>query len=103
MESPRLEEFLNLIMSGEFDDDWDVIVETRKQRIRRQTRTKMKGLEFGDKVKFNSLVRPRYLAGVEATVVKKNETSVMLVLNETKGRFVANSPFRCPATLVEKI
>lgn len=56
-------------------------------------------LKVGSKVKINQTAKPRYLAGVSATVVKINQTKVVIDLDKPCGRFFKN--VNCPVSLIE--
>jgi hypothetical protein len=54
-----------------------------------------------DEVCFTSNVRPGYLAGVKAKVVRLNPRNIVICLNEPHGRY--QGEMSCPPELLEKI
>lgn len=62
-------------------------VKFRTQTLQTQV---ARSLRRGDRVTIGPRVSPKYLAGVEATVVKVNQKSVTVDLDEPTGRFHKN-------------
>lgn len=64
------------------------IINNRLKEIRPKPLTiTIDSVRVGDKVKFNSKVRPTYLRGATATVKKVNRQRVKVVLDTPMGRF----------------
>lgn len=97
-EATALEIVLGKIHSGAVDDALDMIVEAAKSR----QRSKVKVLKKGDRVRLTNSIRPKYLAGVEATVVRQNPTSVVIKLDEAVGKFSAGE-INCHPELLEAV
>ena len=99
-------EIVKEIVAGRFDDDLDVISKAVKDRRAALNSVKMYSFRAGDVVKFNSLTRPKYLAGTEATVVKVNQKRIVVKINEDfkyKARKYGYGEFTTPVSLVEKV
>jgi hypothetical protein len=47
--------------------------------------------------------RPKYLVGVVGTIREKRQTKVVVVLDETVGKFPAGGGIVTPCSLVEKV
>ena len=68
-----------------------------------------KAFRVGSRVAFNSLVSPKYMAGLTGEVVKVNAATVKVVLDEgshaAAGRFGASRgprrPIGCPKSIVD--
>jgi len=71
-------EILDAIIAGEFDDYKDAFIEAFKSRTEVINMGKRLSFRPGDKVKFNSLTRPKYLQGIEATVEKINSKNIVV-------------------------
>lgn len=82
------------IVRGLHDDDLDEISEAIKARRKLNGKidgmSKFAALQVGDRVTLSATARPKYLAGVSATVTKKNRTRVVIDLDERAGRFHTN-------------
>ena len=89
------------IICGELDADLDNIktaIATRKGMLDLALRG---SLSVGDKVKFNDAVKPTYLRGMVATVVKLNRERIVIDLGARTGRF--SGRITTPVSLVEKV
>lgn len=89
------------IRRGLHDDDLDdlmLAIQARKKTIGIQN---FSNIPVGAKVRFVSTIRPTYLRGVEAVVVGKKVSKLIVRLNSPVGRF--RGDIRVPGTLVELI
>lgn len=90
------------IINGEADADLDEI--TRAIRVRREVLTSITvgKLVPGSQVHFSDSIRPKYLAGMTATVVKVNPKSVIVSCPDDPayGRFRNGKNIRCPNSLI---
>jgi len=91
------------IKTGQCDDLLDAIVNAVKERRQALARGTLRQINVGDDVRFNANIRPTYLRGLTAKVVKVNGSSVKVDIdvNPAYGRFSGARNVRCPATLVE--
>lgn len=82
----QINELLTAIHLGTYDANLDTL---RYAIIDRQKAKAPKAYEFrsGQRVFFNSKVRPQYLQGVGATVTKINHTKIVVDLDKPLGRF----------------
>jgi hypothetical protein len=92
-------ELVTAIFSGQFDDTLeslgDAVILRRKQIALRMRK--------GDRVRFTSATKPRYLVGVEATVERVNQATISVLLDEAAGKFSGNRSIRVPVTLLEPV
>lgn len=93
----QINELLTAIRNGNYDQNLDGI---RHAIIDRQKAKAPRAYEFrpGQRVFFNSKVRPQYLQGVGATVVKINHTKIVVDLDQPAGRFYKG--VTVPTTLI---
>jgi hypothetical protein len=56
----------------------------------------------GDRVRINDRISPRYLAGLDATVIELDEHAATLRLQAPIGRFTSGR-VRCPPLALEKL
>ena len=95
------------IQNGEFDDAlqdiYDAILQRRK-KLKQRLHSK-DDLRVGDHVRITDSVRPQYLAGLTATIIKINRTRVHLEFHSGQelGRFEKHSYSACPISLIELI
>lgn len=80
------------IAQGLFDDNEDALYDAIKRRRKIVDLTKVSEFQVGDTVVFNSQARPKYLKGVEGSVVEVNSTTVLVQMpdsipGDTGGRF----------------
>jgi hypothetical protein len=91
------------VARGELDDDLDMIAslinDRRKMNRQIDGLDKFAALKVGDRVTISSTVRPKYLAGLPATVTKKNRTRVVIDLDAPAGRFHRN--ITAPAEMLD--
>ena len=96
---------LDAIAQGDLDDHLGAIAETVDAR-RRLLETidsshMLATLCVGDRVRINHRVSPRYLAGLDGTVVEIDDRAATVRLDYPVGRF-AGGRVRCPPLALEK-
>jgi len=96
---------VNVIIDGDADTFLDSIAGAIKKRREAINSKKMFMLSPGDTVMFNSQTRPKYLQGLEATVVRCNQKRVVVKIKDadSRARKYAYGEFTTPVSLVEKI
>ena len=96
------DEMLMSITRGDLDGDLRAIEEAVRERERTLARVTTLGLKVGDEVEFSQGIRPKYLAGLTATVVRKNAQSVVVDCpNDSRyGRFAGAKGVRCANALI---
>lgn len=94
------------IESGKYDDR---LQELRTAILRRSTASmveqasKRPTFRVGDKVRFRATTRPKYMAGIQGTILKVNQKSVKLMINDVNaGRFQGTGT-RAPFSLLEHV
>jgi hypothetical protein len=94
-------EIVEAIVRGELDQHLSYIQEAI--RLRRNIDAQLLRIELrkGDRVRFVPTIRPKYLAGVEATFVERKSTRVVVDLDERHGRFFRG--VNVPMTLLERV
>lgn len=76
------------IVRGEGDSNLDGIEAALKDRRSIATRTTFFSLKAGDKVRIREQVRPKYLVGCEATIVRRNKSRLVIrFINPPNGEF----------------
>lgn len=90
------------IALGEHDHELDMIMQAASARRKDIAAAKRFELKRGDTVKFSDHIRPRYLIGLEATVAKVNQKSVVVDCPDDPayGRFAGVRGVRCALTLI---
>jgi hypothetical protein len=98
-----IDDILDGIFEGEYDDSLDQITDAVQERRRANARKTTRRLNPGDEVRFSGEIRPKYLIGMTATVVKINRQSVVVSCpnDPAYGRFSGSRNVRCPNTLIE--
>lgn len=96
------QDIVESIVAGEYDGDFDRFRDAMKLRGELLGRMKVIDLKVGDRVRFNSHARPKYLQGLEGVVKKKNQASVVVKIEGDAGKFTGSTP-RCPIQIVDKI
>lgn len=89
------------IRRGLHDDDLDDLVlaiQMRKKTIGVQN---FSNIQVGSRVRFVATIRPTYLRGVEARVVGKKVSKLIVHLDAPVGRF--RGDIRVPGSLVEPV
>ena len=90
------------ILDGHADDDFENIQGAIRSRRDYLALQKGAQLKKGDKVRFADHIRPKYLAGLVATVKKVNKTSASVDIDDkfAAGRYGPGG-CRCPFDLLE--
>src|SRR5438105_3899848 len=93
------------IMSSYADEYLDRIVEAVKARRSIVARTTLLQIRPGETIRFSDRIRPQYLRGMHAKVVKVNGASVTVNIDNDPayGRYSGAKGVRCSAVLVEII
>lgn len=102
------EGFVASLVRGEYDEDIAALKQAlaaRAEVLRATNSAVLRAtLTVGSKVRFVDSIRPKYLAGLEATVAKVNGKSVSVNIdNASSARRYGAGPVRCPLSLVEAI
>lgn len=88
------------ILRGDYDANLGNIIDAVKMR-KDALAPKAWDFSVGDRVRYISGVRPKYLAGEEGIVSKVNRTKVVVKLDRAVGRFYGN--ITTPTSLIEKV
>lgn len=88
------------ILTGEFDDHLQLLVDDLQDRKRRLA-PKATDFSVGDTVKYVATARPKYLAGSTGVVTKINRTKVVVKIDTPVGKFAGN--ITTPTALIEKV
>ena len=88
------------ILNGEFDEYLDGMMQTIKSRMDALA-PKATDYNVGDRVRYTSNTRPKYLAGEQGTIVQINRTKVVVQLDRPCGRF--RGRITTPVNLIEGI
>jgi hypothetical protein len=96
------EDLAMAIMSGQYDADLDTLTNVIRERRKQQEQVKGMFLRPGDRVCFNDKVRPKYLRGAQATVVKVNKTRAVIQLDDKTGRFGTGNT-NAPFAIIDKV
>lgn len=93
---------IDTIIGGGHDDSLDSLSDAIKQRRQIVAARTASSLRSGDTVAFSDLIRPKYLVGLTATVVKVNRQSVVVNCPDdaSYGRFRNAKNVRCPNSLI---
>lgn len=87
---------LMAILSGDLDNDLQTIIDTARNR---QEAAAFQNLAVGDKVKITN-IKPKYLIGHVGTVVKFNQSRIVVDLGQTGTKF--NGEVTIPAACLVK-
>lgn len=90
------------ILDGKMDDSLDALTGAIRERRKQADNLKGLFLKAGDRVRFNNTVRPKYMAGVMATVVRVNKTRAVVKLDDPTGRFGTGNT-TAPFSLIDKV
>ena len=94
------------IADGELDDHLTAVAEAVDARRRLlhtvRSATALATLCVGDRVRINDAVRPRYLAGMQGTVVDIDDHTATVRLSRPVGRF-STGEIRCPPLALERL
>jgi hypothetical protein len=97
---------LDAIARGELDDRLTALAEAIDARRRLlhtvRSATVLAGLRVGDLVRINHAISPRYLAGLQATVVELDDHAATLRLQRPVGRF-STGVLRCPPLALDRL
>jgi len=92
-------DIIKAIRAGDLDEDISLVTEalTARQAARALS------VRPGEKVRFNGNIKPKYLVGVLASVVKVNSKTVTCRIDDpaTAGRFQGD--VRVPVSLIEPV
>lgn len=99
---PTLPQHVIDILDGKYDENLDGIAEALRTRRATLVQRNVVGIKPGDTVKFSDSIRPKYLAGMAATVVKRNAKSIVVDVpaDPAYGRFSGARGVRCPNSLI---
>lgn len=99
------QDIVSAIINGEVDNGRSAIAEALKSRARALDALKHSELEAKDRVVFNRSARPKYMLGVGAEVVDKNQTTVILNIdrNPRARQRSGQKNVRCPVGYVDKV
>lgn len=93
------------ISSGNHDDNLRDIILAAQGRTKTLSNRKVQDLDIqpGDEVRFSNSIRPKYLIGKTAKVVKLNSKSVVIdcPADPSYGRFENSKGVRCPNSVIE--
>ena len=99
----KADEVIRAIQYGEVDENLRAIQRVVQERIKINAMVEMMTLCKDDVVKFNDQIRPAYLRGMMAKVIKINKTTVTVEMLDDHGKFRQGSKVRVPATLLESV
>lgn len=93
---------INAIQDGACDEHFDLVYGAIKERKSILASRNVVGVRTGDTVTFSNSIRPKYLIGMTATVVKRNPKSVVVTCPDDPayGRFQNARNVRCPNSLI---
>lgn len=93
------------IYQGKLDGHLSALAAAIRDRQKAIAQRDMGSLQPGDMVAFTGKIRPAYLAGLTATVVRVNQTTVTVSVPRAPayGRFSGSPALRCPLTLVQRL
>ncbi len=104
--SVLLTELLEAIADGSMDQHEQTIRDALRRRETMRGMTKIATIQVGDKVVFNDKVHPAYLTGFPCTVVKVNQTTVSVRIDESHraraGKWGLGTT-KCPINMVNKV
>jgi len=89
------------IRTGVHDDLLEDILSAVIQRRKVMGHIQFGAMKPGDRVQFVNNVKPTYLAGLQATVVGKKVTKLIVRLDQPVGRF--RGELKVPPQIVEKV
>jgi hypothetical protein len=101
------EYFVEAILDGDADSFLKSISDAITKRREAINAKKLYMLSPGDTVRFNHLVRPKYLEGLTAEVVKTNTKRIVVKFTDGDSRLKAGrfgyGDFTTPVSLVDKV
>jgi len=98
-----IQEVLDGILNGAFDDDFDRIYDAIKARQKLRNAAKLLEFKSGDRIRVSKRVSPKYLAGSLGTVVTTTPSRVTIKLDDDNGRFSAGTEIGFHPATVELI
>lgn len=99
----EMDEVAGEILEGGHDGTLDVLAAAIRQRQRELAEERAQGFQRGTRVRFTSLVRPKYLIGAEATVGTNYGHKVSVVLDHDHGRYPAGYPIKVSVAALEEV
>jgi hypothetical protein len=97
---------LDAIADGELDDHLTALAEAvdarRRLLLTVRSATALAVLCVGDEVRINDAVSPRYLAGLQGTVIEVDDHTATIRLPRPVGRF-STGKVRCPPLALDKL
>ncbi len=101
-----IETLVALVTAGELDTDLPLLYNTIGDRLNAIAAARlanaMARLSLGDRVRIGHDVRPGYIHGLPATVVKRGTDTITIQLDRPVGKFV-DGCIRCSPLAVEKL
>lgn len=100
------ETLLSEILDGFYDSELGALERAIRERKDSLNLRKIYSFKSGDMVEFNFSVRPKYLKGLKAKVVRANQkTLTVSIVEEDKAtaRRYGYCSFRTPLSLVDKV
>jgi hypothetical protein len=93
------------IVTGELDDILDHLDLSITMRRETLSDNIVNEISIGDDVRFNDSVKPKYLAGKTAKVVKINRKTIVVDCPDDPEyrRFANSKRVRCPNSIIEKV
>lgn len=102
----RERSLLDAIADGELDDHLAALadaVDARRRLLHAvRSATALATLCVGDRVRINHAVSPRYLVGLQGTVVEVDERAATIRLPRPVGRF-SSGQVRCPPLALDRL
>jgi hypothetical protein len=89
------------VRRGEHDDDLDELLLAIGARKKTIGVLNFSSFKVGDRIRFVPTIKPTYLRGVEATVVGKKVSKLIVRMDSEVGRF--HGDIRVPGSLVERV
>jgi hypothetical protein len=101
-----IETLVALVTAGELDSELHLLYNTIGDRIEAIEAARLANalarLSIGDRVRIGHDVRPAYVHGLPATVIRRGTDTITIQLDRPVGKFV-DSCIRCSPLAVEKI
>lgn len=101
-----IETLVALVTAGELDSELYLLYNTIGDRIEAIEAARLANalarLSIGDRVRIGHDVRPGYLHGLPATVIRRGTDTITIQLDRPVGKFV-DGHIRCSPLAVEKI
>jgi hypothetical protein len=101
-----IETLVALVTAGELDSELPLLYNTIGDRIQAIEAARLANalarLSIGDRVRIGHDVRPGYLHGLPATVIRRGTDTITIQLDRPVGKFI-DGCIRCSPLAVEKI